>query len=213
MSTVLQIKSSIFDNPAQQGISSQLGDELVARLRAQAGATTLLLRDFSTDPVPYFDHHYLQAIATPAAQRSAQQVAKIAYSDTVIAEVQQADVLVIGVPMYNFAVPAMLKSWTDHLARAGLTFRYTETGSEGLLKNKKVYLVLSTGGQHAEGVSDFMRPYLRTILNFLGLTDIEMIVADGLNMGSNSREEGLRVAREQIENVDMTYLLQLGVAA
>lgn len=212
MTQVLQIKSSIFDDREHQGISSQLGDEVLARLSRDA-EIVVTVRDFSTDPVPYFDHDWLQALSTPADQRSEEQVSKVAYSDRLIAEVQQADVLVIGVPMYNFTVPAMLKSWTDHVARAGVTFRYTESGPVGLLDNKRVVLVLSTGGRHDEGVSDFMRPYLRTILGFLGLKDIEIVVADGLNMGEEPRREGLLRARQQIENLRIANAKAAGEAA
>lgn len=212
MTQVLQIKSSIFDNREHQGISSQLGEEVLARL-ARDGANRVQVRDFSTDPVPYFDHDWLQALSTAADQRSEEQHRKVAYSDQLIAEVQQADVLVIGVPMYNFTVPAMLKSWTDHIARAGVTFRYTESGSVGLLDNKQVVLVLSTGGRHDEGVSDFMRPYLRTILGFLGLKNVSIVLADGLNMGEEARAQGLLQARRQIENLTIAKTEQTGEAA
>jgi len=101
--------------------------------------------------------------------------------------------------MYNFAIPAMLKSWTDHVARAGVTFTYSDKGPLGLVTGKKVYLVLAMGGRHEEGVTDHVRPHLRTILGFLGLTDMEIVVADGLNMGEVARGQGLQQARQQIE--------------
>lgn len=202
VTTILQLKSSIFDSAAAQGVSSQLGGELIAGLadglRAVDAEVQVTTRDFSTAPVPYLDAAWLQALFTPAAERTQEQSEKVAYSDSLIAELQAADVVVIGVPMYNFAIPAMLKSWTDHVARAGVTFKYTEKGAVGLLGGKKVYLVASTGGRHVEGVTDFIRPYLRTILGFIGLTDIDIIVADSLNMGEVPRAEGLRQAREQI---------------
>ncbi len=213
MTRLLQIKSSLFDDPTHQGVSSQLSDELVAALQKQDASLQLTVRDFSRQPVPYLDRDWLLALSTPAAQRSLEQADKIAYSDAVIAQVQAADILVIGVPMYNFAVPAMLKSWTDHLARAGVTFRYTATGPQGLLGNKKVILVMSTGGQHAEGVTDFMRPYLRTILGFMGLNDITEVVAEGLNMGDAPREDGLRKARAQIQNLVGSLATRTGAAA
>ncbi len=213
MNHVLQLKTSIFDSEQNQGVSSQLGDELLAQLRRQNPSLTLLTRDFSQQAVPYFDNAWLQALSTPPEERSPEQASKVAYSDALIAEVQDADTLIIGVPMYNFAVPAMLKSWTDHLARAGVSFRYTETGPIGLLEGKKVYVVMSTGGQHQEGVTDFIRPYLRTILGFVGLKDIEFIVADGLNMGTEPRKEGLRKAREQIRNIHTGMQEELGELA
>jgi len=202
MSKVLQLKTSIFDTQENQGVSSQLGDALVSRLRDDAAQLALVTRDFSTDPVPYFDGAWLQALSTPPGERSQEQREKVAYSDALIAEVQDADTIVIGVPMYNFAMPAALKSWTDHIARAGVTFRYTDSGPVGLLTDKKAYVLLSTGGQHQEGVTDFLRPYLRTYLGFLGIKDVEFIVADGLNMGEESRKQGLRNARAQIQNLN-----------
>lgn len=210
MSKVLQLKTSIFDGPENQGVSSKLGDAVVARLREDEAQIALVTRDFSIDPVPYFDNAWLQALSTPPSERSAEQAGKVAYSDALIAEVQAADTLVIGVPMYNFTMPAALKSWTDHLARAGVTFRYTDSGSVGLLTGKKVYVVLSTGGQHREGVTDFLRPLLRTFLGFLGMQDVKFIVADGLNMGEVPRKEGLRKAHAQIQNLTSTS--PIGVA-
>lgn len=202
MSKVLQLKTSIFDTQDNQGVSSQLGDAVVSRLRDNNSAIAVVTRNLSIDPVPYFDNAWLQALSTPPSERSEEQAEKVAYSDALIAEVQAADTIVIGVPMYNFAMPAALKSWTDHLARAGVTFRYTDTGPVGLLTGKKVYVVLSTGGLHQEGVTDFLRPYLRTFLGFLGMQDIEFIVADGLNMGEAPRKEGLHKAHAQIQNLN-----------
>jgi FMN-dependent NADH-azoreductase len=202
MSKVLQLKTSIFDTQENQGVSSQLGDVVVTRLRDDDAKLELLVRDFSTDPVPYFDNAWLQALSTPPDERSEDQAEKVAYSDALIAEVQAADTIVIGVPMYNFMLPAALKSWTDHIARVGVTFRYTDTGPVGLLSDKKVYVVLSSGGQHAEGVTDFLRPYFRTFLGFLGMKDVEFIVADGLNMGEEPRKEGLHKAHKQIQNLN-----------
>jgi FMN-dependent NADH-azoreductase len=101
--------------------------------------------------------------------------------------------------MYNFTIPSLLKAWVDHIARAGLTFKYTDTGPVGLLQGKKAYLVSALGGQHEAGVSDFMRPYMRVIMNFIGISDVEFISAEGLNMGDEPREAGLAAAREAIE--------------
>ncbi len=201
MLKVLQLKTSILDKQDQQGVSSELSDELLAQLRAEYGELEVTQRSFSQNPVPYFDQQWLQALMTPSEQRSQQQSDKVAYSDSLIDELQQADILLVGVPMYNFAIPATLKSWTDHVARAGVTFKYTPTGSQGLLKNKKVIAVLSSGGQHEEGVTDFIRPYLRTLFGFLGMTDIEFIVAHGLNMGEEPRAAGFAQARAQIKQL------------
>lgn len=204
MTNVLHLKTSLFDSENNQGVSSQMSKELIAILAATNKNLKVVTRDFSKNPIPYLDSTWLSALITPATDRTQEQSDKVAQSDVLIAEAQEADVLVIGVPMYNFAVPAMLKSWTDHVARAGVTFKYTEKGAVGLLTGKKVYLVLATGGQHQEGVTDYMRPYLRTILGFLGLTDIEIIIADGLNMGEEPRAKGLQQARDQIAAIHTT---------
>ena len=198
MKTLLQLTTSLFDGPAGQGVSSQLSAELIAGLHRSNADLQVNTRDFAASPVPYFDNTWLQALSTPATDRTAEQSVKVAYSDQLIAELQAADTVVIGVPMYNFAIPAMLKSWSDHIARAGVTFSYTENGPVGHMTGKKVYLVLAMGGQHEEGVTDHIRPYLRTLLGFLGMTDVEIIVADGLNMGEVARPQGLQQAREQI---------------
>jgi len=208
MLKVLQLKTSILDNAEQQGVSSELSDELLTRLRAQYGELELTQRNFSKSPVPYVDQNWLQALMTPAEKRTPQQSEKVAYSDSLIQELEQADILLVGAPMYNFAIPAMLKSWTDHVARAGVTFKYTESGAQGLLKNKRVFVLLSSGGQHEEGVSDFIRPFLRTFFGFLGISAVEFIVAHGLNMGEAPRAAGLAQARAQI-----TQLIEQGEAA
>ncbi len=202
MLNVLQLKTSIFDDKNQQGVSSQLSDELLVQLRAQYPRLRLTQRNFSHSAIPYFDSSFLQALSTAKEQRSAAQAEKVAYSDSLIKEVEQADIIIIGAPMYNFAIPAMLKSWTDHIARAGVTFKYTEQGAVGLLKNKKAYVVLSTGGLHEEGVSDFIRPFLRTFLGFLGINDVEFIVANGLNMGEKPRAAGFALARQKIAQLN-----------
>jgi FMN-dependent NADH-azoreductase len=205
MHNLLQLTTSLFDGPDKQGVSSQLSDELIAGLQGHSADLHVNTRNFSASPIPYFDHGWLQALSTPATDRSDGQNAKVAYSDSLIAELQAADTVVIGVPMYNFAIPAMLKSWTDHIARAGVTFSYGDKGPVGLVTGKKVYVVLATGGKHEEGVTDHLRPFLRTFLGFVGMTDIEFIVADGLNLGEAARQEGLQQARSRIEQLLADY--------
>ena len=199
MNNLLQLTTSLFDGAGKQGVSSQLGAQLVARLKALNPGLQVNTRDFAASPIPYFDHDWLQALSTPATDRTAGQSAMVAYSDSLIVELQATDTVVIGVPMYNFAIPAMLKSWIDHIARAGVTFSYTDKGPVGLVTGKKVYVVLAMGGRHEEGVTDHIRPFLRTFLGFVGMTDIEFIVADGLNMGEEARAQGLRHAHEKMD--------------
>ncbi len=195
MNNVLRISSSILGG---NSTSALLTNELIEALKAQSGGVVVTDRDFSQTPVPHVDEAWLSALVTPEAERSPEQKAKVAFSDKLIAEVIRADTLVIALPMYNFTVPSMLKAWVDHIARAGVTFTYTNEGPKGLLNSKKVYLVTTMGGHHEVGVSDFIRPYMKLIMGFLGLTDVEIITAAGLNMGPSHREAGLENARSEI---------------
>ena len=113
--------------------------------------------------------------------------------------------VVIGLPMYNFSLPSMLKAWIDHITRAGVTFRYTENGPVGLLADKKVYLVAAMGGEHETGATDFLRPYMKLILSFVGLNDVEIITADGLSIGPERREQGIAAARSRIASIVAEY--------
>jgi FMN-dependent NADH-azoreductase len=132
---------------------------------------------------------------------SAEQQEKASFSDSLISEIQVADILVIGLPMYNFTVPSMLKAWIDHIARAGVTFAYTEQGPKGLLKNKKVYLVSAMGGVHDTAATDFLRPYMKLIMGFIGLDDVEIINAGALGMGEGLRAESLAAAQIKIQTL------------
>ncbi|NQV68652.1 MAG: NAD(P)H-dependent oxidoreductase [Pseudohongiella sp.] len=199
---VLRVSSGLFQ---ANSVSSLLMDELLAGMQKAAQNIELRERDFREHPVPHLDAAWLQALMKPASERSEQQQAKVDYSDSLIAELQSADTIIIGLPMYNFSVPSMLKAWIDHIARAGVTFKYTEQGSVGLLLGKKVVLVAAMGGVHEEGASDFLRPYMKQIMSFVGLDDVEFVTADGLNMGSERREQGLAVARDQIEKLIVSY--------
>lgn len=198
MTTLLHITSSLFDAAGKQGVSTQLSHELIAGLRAADPSLQVHSRDYAQTPIPYLDSTWLGALFTPAAERTDEQARQVAFSDALIAELKAADVLVIGVPTYNFSVPAMLRSWADHVARAGVTFKYTDKGAVGLAGSKKVYLVIASGGIHEEGGTDHVRPWLRTFLGFLGMTDLEFIVAGGLNMGESARAQGLENARTKI---------------
>ena len=134
-----------------------------------------------------------------AGQRTPEQAARVALDDALIADVQVADVIVIGVPMYNFGVSVQLKNWIDAISRAGVTFLYTAQGPEGLLKGKKVYVALTRGGKYRNTPSDTQVPYLKTIFTFLGLTDVHFVYAEGLAMGPEAEKSALDDAREQID--------------
>ena len=129
------------------------------------------------------DEPTLQALFTPADKRTPEQAARIALDDALIAQVQAADVIVIGAPMYNFGITVQLKSWFDAIARANVTFKYTENGPVGLLTGKKVYVGLSRGGLHRDSANDSQVPYLNTMFGFLGLTDVQYVYSEGMGMG------------------------------
>ena len=148
---ILQINSSARRDASH---STRLAARLVQRLRDADPEATLGVRDLNKVPHPILDEDALAALFTPADQRTLQQAARVALDDALIAEIQAADVVVLGVPMYNFGVPAQLKNWIDAISRAGVTFRYTEKGPEGLLKNKKVYVALTRGGKYRNTPAD-----------------------------------------------------------
>ncbi|WP_305072628.1 FMN-dependent NADH-azoreductase [Propionivibrio sp.] len=191
---ILQINSS-----ARQGANStRVADAIVARLTASQPSANVVLRNLATEPHPVLDEAALGALFTPADQRTPEQAARVALDDALIAEVQAADVIVLGVPMYNLGVPVQLKTWIDAIARAGVTFRYTENGPEGLLKGKKVYVALARGGRYRDTPFDTQVPYLRTVLGFLGIADVSFIYAEGLNMGPDAAEQGFAEAEADI---------------
>ncbi len=196
MKSVLRVTTSLFE---ENSVSSLLMEELLQRFRESGEKFEIAEQDFRQNPVPHLDTAWLQALSTADSNRSDEQQAKVDYSDALIAEVQAADTIVIALPMYNFSVPSMLKAWIDHISRAGVTFQYTADGAEGLLADKRVYLVTTMGGVHETGVSDFLRPYVRLIMEFIGLNDVHFITADGLNMGDERRQQGLDSARKEIE--------------
>jgi FMN-dependent NADH-azoreductase len=145
------------------------------------------------------DEAALQALFTPAEQRTPEQAARVALDDALIAEIQEADAVVLGVPMYNFGVSAQLKNWIDAISRAQVTFRYTATGPEGLLKGKKVFVALTRGGLYRNTPNDTQTPYLQTFFAFLGMTDVQFVYAEGLAMGPDAEQSALASAYNQIE--------------
>lgn len=184
MATLLQINSSLF---GENGNSSLLAQEFVDGWKTQNLNGKLITRDFSKESVPHLDAARVQALFTPEADRTAEQQHVVNYSDQIIAEIQAADVIVIGVPLYNFGVPSSLKAYFDHIARAGVTFKYTETGPVGLLNNKPVYIIATRGGVHQGQPSDTQSQFLINFLSFVGLKDVHFIYAEGLNMGQKDQ--------------------------
>jgi len=192
---ILQINASARREGAN---STRLANSIVDRLRASNPGAALTLRDLADTPHPVLDEAALGALFTPADQRTPEQAARVALDDALIAEVQAHDTIVLGVPMYNFGVPVQLKSWIDAIARAGVTFRYTEKGPVGLLTGKTVYVALARGGVYRDTPADSQVPYLKAVLGFLGLTDVRFIYAEGLAMGSDAAQRGLAQAEAEI---------------
>lgn len=188
---ILQINASARREGAN---STKLANTVSERLKAAHPAATVTLRDLAATPVTVLDEAALGALFTPAEQRSAAQAAVVAEYDALIAEIQAHDAIVLGVPMYNFGVPVQLKAWIDAIARAGVTFRYTESGPEGLIKGKTVYVALARGGLYRDQPHDSQVPYLKTVLAFLGLADVRFIYAEGLAMGPEAAAKGFAQA-------------------
>jgi len=187
---ILQIKSSILGGASQ---SSRLADEFVALLSQQHPEAKLIQRDLAAEPVPHLDGARAGAFFAKPEERTPGQREVIAYSDALIDELRRADVLVLGLPMYNFGVPSQLKAWFDHLARAGETFKYTEKGPVGLLAGKKAYVFAARGGLYGDDHSQTQ--FVRQFLGFIGITDVEFVYAEGLAISPDSRNNSLIAAQ------------------
>ncbi len=170
--TVLHIDTSArFTDSASRAAS--------AALVAEQNASHVIRRDLSETTLPFLDEGFAQATFTPPEARTEAQKEALAISDTLVSELQAADTLVIGVAMYNFSIPASLKAWIDQIARAGVTFAYTETGPKGLLEGKKAVITIASGGTEIGSDIDFASNYLRFVLGFVGITDVTILNKDG----------------------------------
>lgn len=198
MTTLLQINSSINNG---QGQSSQLANRFVAAFRERNPGVRFITRDLAADAVPHLTAERFGAFITKPEEHTADQRATIAYSDALIAELKSADVIVLGLPMYNFGVPSQLKAYFDHIARAGVTFRYTATGPQGLVTGKKVYVFAARGGQYPGAFTDTQTGYVRDFLRFLGMDDVEFVYAEGLARGPEVRDASLARAMEQAQRL------------
>jgi FMN-dependent NADH-azoreductase len=196
MTTLLQINASINNDNGQ---SSQLANHFVAAFRKRYPEATIVTRDVAAaEPVPHLNAERFGAFIAQPDERSTAQHAVVAYSDALINELKQADVIVLGLPMYNFGVPSQLKAYFDHIARAGVTFKYTDKGPVGLLTGKKVYVFAARGGIYAGTPMDTQTSYVRDFLRFIGMHDVEFIYAEGLAMSPQSKEAGLAKAVAEI---------------
>jgi len=194
MKTILQLNTSIL---AGNGESSRLAQALVDQLAADE----VIVRDLAKEPVPHLDAERFGAFFSKPETRTQEQQAVLDYSDKLIGELKRADTVVLGLPLYNFGVPSMLKAYFDHIARAGVTFRYTEKGPVGLLNGKKVFAVATRGGVYQGTPLDTQTAYVRNFLAFLGITDVEFVYAEGLAISEASKSAALAKARDSLQNL------------
>ncbi len=198
MSHVLVIESSA----RQQGsVSRELTAQFIAQWHAAHPADQVTVRDLAVEQVPHLDINLLGGWMTPADQQTDAEKAALARSNKLTDELLAADVLVLAAPMYNFTIPSTLKAWLDHVLRARVTFKYTETGPQGLLSGKRAYVLTTRGGIYAGSSMDHQEPYLRQALGFIGIHDVSFIHAEGLNLGGEFLEKGLNQAKAQLAQV------------
>ena len=190
LTRILRIDASgRMTNSVTRGLTDLAIDHLSSN-----GQVQVVSRDLK-DGLPFVDEAWIGANFTPADQRSPAQITKLGLSDTIVSEVKHADLLLIGLPVYNFGVPAAFKAWIDMVARVGQTFRYTENGPVGLLEGKRAVMLIASGGTKIGSEIDFVTPYIRHVLGFIGITDVTFIAADAL--GSEA-EEKLKAAQESV---------------
>lgn len=196
MTTLLQINASINNDSGQ---SSRLANQFVAAFRTSHPNATVVVRDVAAaEAVPHLTAERFGAFIAKPDQRTPAQHGVVAYSDELIEEIKGADVVVIGLPMYNFGVPSQLKAYFDHIARAGITFAYTEKGPVGRLTGKKVYVFAARGGQYVGTPMDTQTSYVRDFLTFLGMSEVHFVYAEGLAISPESKEAGLAKAAAEI---------------
>ncbi|HTT81844.1 MAG TPA: FMN-dependent NADH-azoreductase [Rhizomicrobium sp.] len=203
MKNMLYVTASLSGPNSKSGL---IGGEFLAAWQEANGPAHIVHRDLGAGSIPHLTGEYLKAWTTAPERRSDREHALVRESDPLIEEVEAAEVIVIAAPMYNFAIPSTLKAWIDHITRAGRTFRYTAEGKpEGLLRNKKVFVIAARGGIYTGDspvkALDFQEPYLRTILGFNGLTDVTIIYVEGQLMGPGASTAGLAHAREAMGEI------------
>ncbi|MFU9138112.1 FMN-dependent NADH-azoreductase [Erwinia tasmaniensis] len=198
MSNVLVLKSSILAGYSQ---SNQLADHFVEEWKAAHGSDTITIRDLAANPVPVLDGELVGALRPSDAALTPRQQEALSLSDALIAELKAHDTIVIAAPMYNFNIPTQLKNYFDLVARAGVTFRYSENGPEGLVTGKKVVVISSRGGIHKDTPSDLLTPYLKLFLGFLGMSDVKFVFAEGIAYGPEVATKATTDAKAVLEEL------------
>jgi FMN-dependent NADH-azoreductase len=198
MTQVLLITSSLNGSNSH---STALAERYIDSLRETNPDLDITRRDLAQDAPAHLDVSTFQAFVTPDEERTDEQRERVRWSDAAIAELKAADLVVLTAPMYNFGVPSTLKSWMDHVARAGITFRYTETGPEGLLTGTRAVVVSTRGGAYVGTPLDTQTPFLKTFLGFLGITEVEFVHAEGLAMGEEQSSKALENARQSLQRL------------
>ena len=196
MSKVLVLKSSILAGYSQ---SSQLADFYIEQAKAQGKEVTV--RDLAANPIPVLDGELVGAMRPSDTPLSPRQQEALDLSDELIAELQAHDEVVIAAPMYNFNIPTQLKNYFDLIARAGVTFRYTEAGPEGLVKGKTAVVISSRGGIHKDTPTDLLTPYVKLFLGFIGITDVEFVFAEGIAYGPEVATKAQTDAKSAIDSL------------
>ncbi|PBC10478.1 FMN-dependent NADH-azoreductase [Mesorhizobium sp. WSM3859] len=184
--------------------STRVATDLAQKLVGADPSNTLVVRDLVANPLPHIDPDYSTGIYTPAEARTPRQAEVVGVSDAVLDEVFAADTIILATGFINFGISSTLKSWVDHVARSGKTFAYGEGGPKGLVSGKKVYIVLASGGIYSEGAAvqmDHAVPYLRSVLAFLGMTDVEVIRVEGVGMGADAVTAALAKATAKVDAI------------
>ncbi|SCB56968.1 FMN-dependent NADH-azoreductase [Rhizobium aethiopicum] len=200
MSSILLLTSS----PRAESLSTPIAVDLAEKLKSQKPGSVVVRRDLAANPLPHIDDLFTGAIRKPADALTAEEIAAIKTSDELVAELFAADTIVISTGLINFNIYSSLKTWIDNVARAGVTFKYTETGPVGLVTGKKVYVVLTSGGVYSQGPAAPLNhavPYLKSVLGFLGITDIETIYVEGLAFGPDAAEKAIDAAKSRVQEI------------
>ena len=193
MANILVLKSSILGQYSQS-------NALIDGYLAERQGDTIQVRDLATLNLPVLDGELAMGLRGGENLNERQQ-AVLAQSDELVAELKASDLVVIAAPMYNFNIPTQLKNWIDLVARAGVTFRYTETGPVGLVENTRALVVSPRGGMHVGNATDLVTPYMRTVLGFIGINEVDFIYAEGMGMGPEAQAKGIEQAKEQLETL------------